>query len=110
MRLYLSGKITGNESYKFDFTAGRVKLEGAGYEVCDPASLDIPEDAPWEEAMKHCLRELLKCDGVAQLPNWLDSKGAIIEARLAKDLGMMTALVSAWAKGGVMRPHGTSGS
>jgi hypothetical protein len=36
MRLYISGKITGNENYKENFTVARIKLENAGYDVCDP--------------------------------------------------------------------------
>ena len=110
MRLYLSGKITGNENYKADFTAARVKLEKAGYDVCDPTAFDLPEDVSWVEAMKYDIREMLRCDSVALLSNWQESKGSCIEARLAKDLGMVPRPISAWLKGGVMRPPGTSGS
>lgn len=39
MRLYLSGKITGNENYKENFALGRAMLENAGYDVCDPTPL-----------------------------------------------------------------------
>ena len=96
MRLYLSGKITGNENYKADFAAARGELENAGYDVCDPTSFDLPEDIPWAEAMKYDIREMLRCDGVALLSNWPESKGSCIEARLAKDLGMATIQVSIW--------------
>ena len=109
MRLYLSGKITGNENYKDDFAAARAKLENAGYEVCDPAACGL-ESLSWEAAMKCVIREMLRCNGVALLPNWEESKGAGIEARLARDLGMAVRTVSAWLEGGVMRPPGPSGS
>ena len=99
MWLYLSGKITGNENYKNDFAAARAKLEQAGYDVCDPTTFELPEDAPWADAMKYDIREMLHCEGVALLPSWEESKGACIEARLAKDLGMMTKTVGAWLKG-----------
>ena len=110
MRLYLSGKITGNENYKEDFAAARAKLENSGYDVCDPAGFDLPEDVSWADAMKYDIREMVRCDGVALLPSWEESKGACIEARLAKDLGMMTKPVLVWLKGGFMRPLGPSGS
>jgi len=99
MRLYLSGKISGNENYKNDFAAARVKLENAGYDVCDPTTFNLPEDIPWEEAMKYDIGEMIRCDGVALLSNWLDSKGSAIEARLAKDLGMIVKTVPGWLKG-----------
>jgi len=98
MRLYLSGKISGNENYKEDFAAGRAMLENSGYDVCDPTTFDFPEDVSWDEAMKYDIREMLRCDGVALLPNWEESKGACIEARLASDLGMATRLLSRWVK------------
>jgi hypothetical protein len=63
---------------------------------CDPTSFGFPENVSWEDAMKYDLRKMLKCDGVALLPSWRDSKGAIIEARLAKDVGIITKALSAW--------------
>ena len=110
MRLYLSGKITGHDNYKEYFAAGRAKLENAGYEVCDPTTFDFPGDIHWAEAMKYDIREMLQCDGVALLPNWKESKGALIEARLAKSLGIITKPLSGWLKGDGMRPPGPSGS
>jgi hypothetical protein len=110
MVLYLSGPITGIENYKEAFASARQKLENAGFSVCDPTTFDFNEDVPWVEAMKYDIRRMLQCDGVAVLPNWRESKGAIIEARLAKDLGIKTEPVSEWLKGGSMRPQDTSGS
>jgi len=99
MRLYLSGKITGNDNYRKDFAEGRARLENAGYDVCDPTDLGFPEDIPWEDAMRHDIREMLGCDGVALLPSWEESGGARIEARLARDLGMPTRPLSRWLGG-----------
>ncbi|MCL2233167.1 MAG: DUF4406 domain-containing protein [Treponema sp.] len=98
MRLYLSGKISGNDNYKEDFAIGRAKLENAGYDVCDPTTFDLPEDVPWAEAMKHDICQMLKCDAVALLPNWAHSTGACIEARLAENLGMTVLPLSLWLK------------
>ena len=95
-RIYLSGKITGNESYREDFAEGRARLENAGYGVCDPTGFGFPEDISWEDAMRHDIREMLGCDGVALLPSWEESRGARIEARLARELGMVTMPISRW--------------
>ena len=96
MRLYLSGRITGNEGYRKDFAEGRAALESAGYDVCDPTGFGFPEDITWEDAMKYDIREMLGCDGVALLPSWGKSRGACIEARLAKELGVTTMPLSWW--------------
>ena len=99
MRIYLSGKITGNEHYRQDFADARARLENSGYFVCDPSSFGLPENIPWAEAMKYDIREMLLCDGVALLPSWDLSQGANIEAKLAKDLGIMTRPLSWWLNG-----------
>ena len=96
MKLYLSGKITGDPDYKKKFREARFQLEAAGYEVLDPTNFDLPEDVSWEEAMRFDLRKMLCCDAVAVLPDWQDSKGAIIETRLARELGIKVKLVQAW--------------
>ena len=97
MKLCLSGKITGNDNYRKDFAVyGRARLENAGYGVCDPADLGFPEDISREDAMKQDTREMLRCDGVALLPSWEESRGARIEARLAGELGMTARPLSWW--------------
>jgi hypothetical protein len=98
MRLYISGKITGNENYKEDFATAAKELENVGYGFCNPAAFEFPGDVPWAEAMKHVIAEMLRCDGVALLPSWEESKGAWIEARLALDLGIVTKPLSAWLR------------
>ena len=79
MRLYLSGKISGNDNYKEDFAAARAQLENAGYDICDPTSFGFPEDIQWPEAMKYDIREMLLCNGVAMIPGWENSPGARVE-------------------------------
>ena len=96
MRVYLSGKITGNENYKKDFADGRAALEGAGHEVCDPTDLGFPDGVSWEYAMRRDLQEMLGCDGVALLPSWEDSRGARIEERLARELGIPAKPIGQW--------------
>jgi len=98
MRLYISGKITGNDYYKENFAAARAQLENAGFDVFDPAAVGFPEGVSWTDAMKYVIKEMVRCDGLAMLPGWKDSKGACIEARLARDLEMLVKPVREWLR------------
>lgn len=42
----------------------------------------------WEDYMRRDIRWLLECDAILMLPQWSNSKGAIIEAQLADALGI----------------------
>ncbi|MDR3171175.1 MAG: DUF4406 domain-containing protein [Treponema sp.] len=96
MKLYLSGKITGFDFFKETFAIARRQLESSGYEVCDPATFELPEGVAWTDAMKYDIQKMLQCDGVATLDNWQDSTGARIEVRLARNLGMPVFSVTKW--------------
>ena len=98
MRLYLSGRISGNDNYKEEFATARAQLENADYDVCDPTTFGFPEDIPWAEAMKYDIREMFLCEGVALLPGWENSPGARVEEKLARDLGMAVMPVFTWLK------------
>jgi hypothetical protein len=97
MTLYISGKITDNENFFQDFQNAQGQLERAGYNVFNPAGGSVDGET-WAEAMKIDIRHLLTCDGVAYLNNWQESKGALIETRLARDLGMMVKPLKDWLK------------
>lgn len=96
MKLYLSGKITGDANYKEKFHSARIRLEDAGFEVVNPCELGLPDDVSWEQAMKVDIREMLICDAVAVLPDWIDSKGAFMEVDIAAGVGMNVKPVDAW--------------
>ncbi|SMO48300.1 DUF4406 domain-containing protein [Solitalea koreensis] len=91
LKVYISGKMTGvadlNRS-KFDQAEQLLKNEG--FEPVNPHKLDHSANVneSWEEFMRVDLAELLKCDAIALIDDWHDSKGAIIEFRLAQDLKM----------------------
>ena len=61
-------------------------------------------DDSWIAAMRKTLALLLVCDGVALLPDWKDSKGAGIEARLAADLGLDVRPIELWIGGATVSP------
>ena len=86
-KIYISGKITGDTNYRAKFFEEANRLLSLGYEPVNPAAL-VLTDVSWEDAMKIALKAMLLCDGVSLLPCWKESKGAIIEERLARELRM----------------------
>jgi hypothetical protein len=85
--IYICGKVTGDPNYKDKFLKEDDRLFSLGYEPVDPAAC-ISSSEVWSKAMKLAIRMMLLCDGVSLLPDWRKSKGAKIEARLARKLGM----------------------
>ena len=95
MRVYISGPITHDKNYKkkFEYAEALLKIYGIE-EVFNPAKVNLPDNTTWEEYMKHDLNELLKCDGIYMLKGWRRSKGARLEYKIAKALGLKIAYKS----------------
>lgn len=60
MKIYLSGKITGDADYKSKFNSMSEKLKALGYAVSNPAVL--PDGFDYEDYMKIDLCALSICD------------------------------------------------
>jgi hypothetical protein len=86
-KIYICGKVTGDQNYQDKFLKEEKRLFSFKYEPVNPASF-ISANEEWTTAMKKALRALLLCDGVSLLPDWKRSKGAKIEVRLARELGI----------------------
>ena len=88
LRVYISGPITGVKDYKFNFATAAQILESKGFEVINPAALDLGEDATWADYMRRDIAALTTAHYIKMLPGWEKSRGAVIENRLAVDLGL----------------------
>lgn len=87
MRVYISGKITGNPFYKDEFALAERVIEASGCEAVNPAAEGI-DGGSWLEYMRRDIKLLADCDGVYMLHNWQESVGAKVEHQLAQGLGL----------------------
>lgn len=96
-KLYLAGPMTGYPQLNFPaFHAAAAQLRAAGFEVVNPAELNLDPGTSWRQCMIIDIRELVLCDGIALLPCWENSKGASLEYRIARGLDMQVDRVEGW--------------
>lgn len=86
-KVYISGPITNVDNYKRMFNIHAALLSSMGYDVFNPANVSI-DDGTWHDYMQFDLAMLRTCDAIYMLPNWQHSKGACIERRYAKRIGI----------------------
>lgn len=89
-RVYIAGPMTGLPEFNYPvFNAAAKRLRELGFEVENPAENPVPHCGSWLGYMRLAIRQLSKCDGVALLPGWQQSRGARIEHQLATQLGLV---------------------
>lgn len=86
MKVYLSGKITGDPNYKAKFSSMTDELLSYGYTVFNPVVL--PDGFEYEDYMTFDLQILSKCDAIFLLRDWKNSSGAKREYEEALKLGL----------------------
>ncbi|WP_345212039.1 DUF4406 domain-containing protein [Mucilaginibacter gynuensis] len=91
MRIYLSGKITGQSITisKAVFWSAEVKLKQQGHEVINPMELDHSHRGDWISYMIVDIEALIrKAEAIYMIDGWGESRGARIEYAIAKELGI----------------------
>lgn len=96
--LYVSGPMTGYPAFNFPtFFAAADQLRAVGYGVVNPAELSRLDPFPSKaELLRKDLQGLLLCDGLALLPGWEESPGALLEWSIAQALAMPIKLIEEW--------------
>ena len=89
LRIYISGSITRDPDYRAHFARAEEKLRRQRLHVFNPAKNEPDPDKTWTDYMKHDIRQLLDCSAIYLLKGWRKSKGARLEYRIAKALGLI---------------------
>lgn len=90
--IYISGRITGNKDYPANFERGKAKLLQMGYreyQIVSPTEIKPYQGVQeWKSFMIADIMYLVRCKEIFMLKDWKKSKGARIERKIAKMLGL----------------------
>ena len=91
MKVYLSGRITGNSGYYEEFAEAEEMLTELGYSVINPARINaqLPSDTTWEQYMSVSITLLSQADAIYLLRGYEWSRGANRELGYAMGAGLM---------------------
>lgn len=100
--IYIAGKVSGlhEQEVSEKFENAKKTIEAMNYEVINPVELvkahlnefwrckTLTDSDVWKIAMKVCIKKLVDCDGIVLLPDWQQSRGALLEVKIAEGLGI----------------------
>lgn len=98
MKVYVAGPMTGLPDFNYPaFFAAAERLAALGHDVVNPArEWDGDPSAQWHDYMRRGISDVCSCDGVALLPGWTNSRGAMLENFVAIQLGLTVRSLSDW--------------
>ncbi len=89
MIVYISGPMTGYPLHNYPaFREAREQLRAEGFTVLCPAEAGVVEEWSWSDYLRRDLVMVCQADAVVLLRGWLDSKGALLEIHVARELGL----------------------
>ena len=95
-RIYISGPMSGIAEHNFPaFNAEAARLRAMGYEVVNPAEMNVGSQDDWHACLRADIKALCDCDTIALMPGWENSKGAHLEVHVAHRLGIAVVQVGA---------------
>lgn len=101
MRIYIAGPMTGLPEFNYPaFFAAEKRLRAGGFDALNPARAEGREGCKsWLDYMRAGIRDVADCDGIALLPGWQASRGAALEAHVARSLDLPVKLLDEWLEG-----------
>lgn len=89
-RVYIAGPMTGHPDFNYpEFNKVAASLRALGYHVENPAENPEPPCGTWQGYMRMAIAQLVTCGEIHMLRGWRQSRGSVIEHRLAFDLGLV---------------------
>jgi len=79
MKVYVAGKITGNENFKKDFQKAKEQLEKMIPNVSLLNPSDLPSGMSSADYMRICFSMIDTAEVVFFMKNYVESKGALLE-------------------------------
>ena len=77
MKVYIAGKITGDPNYREKLAEAAEKIKDCGNIPLNPA--ELPAGMATADYMRICFAMIDTADEVCFLPDWENSRGALIE-------------------------------
>lgn len=96
MKIYISGKITGNPNAEKEFSEAKEFLKSRGQIVLNP--MDLPQGMTRAEYMRINFAMIDVCDAVVYLDNYIDSDGAMLEKTYCKYIEKPLIRLETWAE------------
>lgn len=107
MKVYIAGKITGDRRYRAKFREAAKALEEAGHVVLNPATL--PDGLTDGDYMRICMAMVDAADLAVFLPDYRESRGAMVEwaycQRIGKDCAMYLDMTGGRTQRKTLRRH-----
>ena len=102
MKVYISGKITGLPflGVQVKFQVAELLMENLGLEAVNPLKNGLSLEDEWKKQLLVGIDNLLLCDIIYMLDNWLDDTRARIEKNIADEKG-----IPVWFETNVVRVH-----
>ena len=95
MIVYIAGPMTGLPDLNYPaFYAAEEALTAAGHAVLNPARNGTIVGNAWQQYMRLSIAQVLQAEAVALLPGWVNSRGALLERRIATALGLLVGAVA----------------
>lgn len=85
MIVYISGAISNDTNYKYNFEKAEMFLKLIGHKVVNPAKIELPFD--YIKYMRLDFKLIELCDAIFMIHGWQNSNGAISELSFAKSIG-----------------------